>query len=199
LKKKTLNTFFSKSDIQVKSDKLNYEFIKGKKMKRMKMSGIPTVLVNTDASGTDDESTPPEVLEKAKEVVNNLLPQKSRPKYEAAYVKFMQWRSERKIKSFSESTFLAYFNELATNHKPSSLWATYSMLRSMIDIKHNINIFYHSNLIAFLKQKNKGYTSKKAQVLNPEQINQFLQEAPDNKFLAVKVNRFTKNSKIIYK
>jgi hypothetical protein len=28
-------------------------------MKRMKMSGIPTVLVNTDASGTDDESTPP--------------------------------------------------------------------------------------------------------------------------------------------
>jgi hypothetical protein len=74
----------------------------------MKMSGIPTVLVNTDASGTDDESTPPEVLEKAKEVVNNLLPQKSRPKYEAAYVKFMQWRSEKKIKSFSESTFLAY-------------------------------------------------------------------------------------------
>jgi hypothetical protein len=47
----------------VKSDKLKYEFIKGKKMKRMKMSGIPTVLVNTDASGTDDESIPPEVLE----------------------------------------------------------------------------------------------------------------------------------------
>jgi hypothetical protein len=61
LKKKPLKTFFSKSDIQVKSDNLNYEFIKGKKMKRMKMSGIPTVLVNTDASGTDDESTPPEV------------------------------------------------------------------------------------------------------------------------------------------
>jgi hypothetical protein len=61
--KKTLKIFFSKSDIQVKSDKLKYEFIKGKKMKRMKMSGIPTVLVNTDASGTDDESIPPEVLE----------------------------------------------------------------------------------------------------------------------------------------
>jgi hypothetical protein len=88
-----------------------------------------------------DESIPPEVLEKAKEGVNNLLLQKSTPKYEAAYVKFMQWRSEKKIKSFSESTFLVYFNELATNHKPSSLWATYSMPRSMIDIKHNIKFF----------------------------------------------------------
>jgi hypothetical protein len=35
-------------------------------MKRMKMSGIPTVLVNTDASGTDDESTPLTYLKKQK-------------------------------------------------------------------------------------------------------------------------------------
>jgi hypothetical protein len=112
----------------------------------------------------------------------------------------MQWRSEKKIKSFSESTFLAYFNELATNHRPSSLWATYSMLRSMIDIKHNINTYILSfEFNCFSKAKNKGYTSKKPQVLSPEHINQFLQEAPDNKFLAVKVNKFTKNSKIIYK
>lgn len=146
---------------------------------------------------SDSDILPLEVIQAAEEVVNNLLPQKSRGKYEASYGKFMKWRSEKNIKSFSEPIFLAYFNELAANYKPSSMWSTYSMLRSMIDIKHKLNIHNYSNLIAFLKQKNKGFRSKKAQVLNAEHINRFLQEAPDDKFLAVKVSKLAKNSKFI--
>ncbi|XP_074103468.1 uncharacterized protein LOC141530326 [Cotesia typhae] len=72
-------------------------------------------------------------------------------------------------------------------NEPSSLWATYSMLRSMVDIKHNINIYNYSRLIAFLKQKNKGFKSTKALTLSAEQINQFLGEAPDNQYLPIKV------------
>ncbi|XP_057330039.1 uncharacterized protein LOC130670624 [Microplitis mediator] len=61
------------------------------------------------------------------------------------------------------------------------------MLRSMIDIKHKINIFNYSGLIAFLKQKNKGFKSKKVETLDAEQINQFSHQAPDNQVLAIKV------------
>lgn len=145
---------------------------------------------NSAIVADDDKFTSPEILEKAKEVAKSLLPQRSRPKYESAYVKFNQWRLQKKIQSTSESTLLAYFHELAIDHKPTSLWATYSMLRSMIQIKHRLNIYHYPNLIAFLKQKNKGYKSKKSKVLSAEHINQFLEEAPDNKFLAIKVNKY---------
>lgn len=139
---------------------------------------------------SSDESTPPEILKKADEVINNLVPQVSRPKYEAAYNKFMEWRRNKKVKSFSEPILLTYFSELAETKLPSTLWATYSMLRSMIDMKKKINIHNYSGLIAFLKQQNKGFKPKKAETLDAEQINQFLNQAPDNQFLAIKVSYF---------
>ncbi|XP_044729656.1 uncharacterized protein LOC123293006 [Chrysoperla carnea] len=132
---------------------------------------LPDVIV-------DEKFMTAKIIEKTREV---------NPKYEAAYIKFMQWRLQKNIKDFSESIFLTYFNELATNRKPTSLWATYSMLRSMIEIKHKLNIHGYSSLLAFLKEKSIGYKSKMAQVLSARQINQFLEEAPDEKFLAVKV------------
>ncbi|XP_044593466.1 uncharacterized protein LOC123271256 [Cotesia glomerata] len=136
---------------------------------------------------SSDESTPPEILKKADEVINNLVPQVSRPKYEAAYNKFMKWRKNKKVKSFSEPILLTYFSDLAETKLPSTWWSTYSMLRSMIDIKHKINVYMYSGLIAFLKQQNKGFKSKKAETLDAEQINQFLLQAPDNQFLTIKV------------
>ncbi|GBP41259.1 hypothetical protein EVAR_32985_1 [Eumeta japonica] len=52
-------------------------------------------------------------------VTNNLAPQKSRPKYEAADRKYMQRGSEKWIKSCSESVSLTYFSEQSENLKPS--------------------------------------------------------------------------------
>lgn len=144
-------------------------------------------IFKTTTTTTNDESLPPEILKKANEVINNLTPATSRPKYESAYKHFMDWRAAQRITSFSEEVFLIYFSELSETLKPSTLWAKYSMLRSMVDIKHNFNIHDYSRLIAFLKQNGKGFKSQKAQTLSAEQVNQFLREAPDSEFLATKV------------
>jgi len=72
----------------------------------------------------------------------------------------MQWRGKKKIKTLSEPVFLAYFSELSEIQVPSSVWATYSMLRSTIQAKHNINIHDYAQVIQFLKKNSKGYEVK---------------------------------------
>lgn len=66
------------------------------------MSANPDLIPETDESA-DEESIPPEILAKANEVINNLTPVISRPKYETAYKQFMEWRSMKKIKSLSKT------------------------------------------------------------------------------------------------
>lgn len=93
-----------------------------------------------------------------------MLPLKSKNKYENAYNKFIEWRKIKKVKSLSESVFLAYFSELAEKLAPTSVWAIYSMLRSVISARHNLNIHDYGRLISFLKINSKGHTVKKANV-----------------------------------
>ena len=49
--------------------------------------------------------TPPEVAEAAKAIGKNLLPSKSKAKYETTYKKFMEWRGNPKLESLSELVF----------------------------------------------------------------------------------------------
>ena len=129
--------------------------VKASKKKRLKMSNK-----NTFIPDNDDERTPPEIVEEARKVSENLLPSKSKEKYMNTYTKFMEWKTEKKVNSLSEIVLLAYFSELAEKLKPSSLWATYSMLRSTISCNNNVNIYNYSKLIAFLKRQSRGFQSK---------------------------------------
>ncbi|CAH2209166.1 jg23352, partial [Pararge aegeria aegeria] len=95
-------------------------------------TNMESEIIPETPENSSDESTPPEILKKADEVINNLVPQVSRPKYVAAYNKFMEWRRNK-------------------------------------------------------KQQNKGFKPNKAETLDAEQVNQFLNQAPDNQFLAIKV------------
>ncbi|KAK5649505.1 hypothetical protein RI129_000534 [Pyrocoelia pectoralis] len=61
------------------------------------------------------------------------------------------------------------------------------MLRTMLNIKENIDISKFARLIALLKTFSKGYLPKKSKILEFEHITKFLGEAPDNIYLAVKV------------
>ncbi|KAK5643338.1 hypothetical protein RI129_007183 [Pyrocoelia pectoralis] len=63
----------------------------------------------------------------------------------------------------------------------------YSILRATISIKHNVDIKNFSNLIAFLKRQGEGYRSKKSKVLTKEDFNNFLLQADDQMYLALKV------------
>ncbi|XP_063932886.1 uncharacterized protein LOC135144749 [Zophobas morio] len=65
---------------------------------------------------------------------------------------------------------MAYFQDLSEKYSPNSLWAKYSYLKATFLINENIDISIFKQLIAFLKQKSKGYSPKKSQVLTVEQV-----------------------------
>lgn len=134
-----------------------------------------------------EEELPPDVLEEAQNVVLNLLPTKSREVYECAYTRFIKWCEGKKIQTYSENVLLVYFSELATKMKSSTLWSHYSMVKATLNIKNGIEIGKYSKLKAFIKKQGEGYVPKKSRVLTNEQIEVFLDTAPDFKFLMMKV------------
>ena len=143
--------------------------------------------MNSSESENELEGTPPNIRQFAEHVCDNILPEKSKGRYENVYRKFMDWRGENGINSFSEHVLLAYFGEITKKFKPSSLWAIYSMLRSLINLKHNVNIETYPKLKAYLKRQSNGFKSKKSKVLTPVQIKTFINEASDLQHLLTKV------------
>lgn len=131
--------------------------------------------------------TPPEITQAAASATASLLPEKSKSQYERAYKLFQDWRQENQTNSFSENVLLAYFQNLSKKMKPSSLWAIYSMLRTTINLKNNVDISKYPKLCAFLKRKSDGYRPKKSKILTPQQIREFLSSAPDEEYLFTKV------------
>jgi hypothetical protein len=102
----------------------------------------------------------------------------------------MRWRPEKKIKSFSESVVLGYMSEQAKVQKSSTLWSRYSMLKTSLVVKNNVDISKYCKLVAFLKRQSVGYTykAKKSKIFSREQIFKFLSTAHDEEFLLMKVN-----------
>jgi hypothetical protein len=57
------------------------------------------------------------------------------------------------------------------------------MVKKTLNLKNGINIEKMSKLRPFLKRQNDDYTPKKLRVLTKEQIERFMNFAPDNKYL----------------
>lgn len=71
--------------------------------------------------------------------------------------------------------------------KPSSLWAQYSMLKSTLKIYDRVDIEKYATLTAMLKQNSHGYEPKQAKTFTDSEAQQFLDNAPDDMWLDVKV------------
>lgn len=99
-----------------------------------------STLLFTKMSDTSFDNTPPDISNAAKDISNQLLPEKSRKQYEKAYQDFMNWKISKSSTSFSEDVLLVYFQELSEKFKSSSLWTFYSMLKSTLSINHNVDI-----------------------------------------------------------
>ena len=118
---------------------------------------------------------------------NNLLPPKSVNKYNSTYAAFRQWQTHHNVTSLNENVLLVYFDHLADKFAPSTLWANYSMPKSTIQTKHNVDIGKYSNLTTFLKRKSNGLKSKKSPVFSAQNLRKFFTDAPDEQYLLYKV------------
>lgn len=142
----------------------------------------------SDKSVNDENFIPKELVETAERATNCSLPEKSKAMYFKTYEEFVMWQTAKNTKSFNQTVLLAYFFEMATTLNSATLWSRFSMLKSIITVKHNIDIGQYAKLRNFLKNNHKNYKPKKAMVFTVEEIDKFLNEAPNDTYLPTKVN-----------
>ncbi|KAJ8984401.1 hypothetical protein NQ317_003984 [Molorchus minor] len=133
------------------------------------------------------EELPKDVLEAAEMATSELLPMKSRDKYERTYDIFEKWCQEKGVKTVKEEVLLAYFVKLNKEFSPNTLWAKCSTLKTVLKVKKNmdINLFY--KLQSFIKKQNVGFKPKKASIFSKEDISTFINDSPDDIYLLMKV------------
>ncbi|XP_031355092.1 uncharacterized protein LOC116178061 isoform X3 [Photinus pyralis] len=149
---------------------------------------ISTASTDTEnTKGSTESSSENSTSKREPHFTLDLLPEKSREVYEHSYARFMNWRETQNVNSFSEDVIIDYFSDLSASVKPSTLWSHYSMVRATVNIKHGIDIKEYTNLFPFLKSKSRGYQPTKSKAFTREQVNKFLSEAPDEKYLMTKV------------
>jgi nucleoid DNA-binding protein len=134
--------------------------------------------------------TPAHIKLVAQNVIDDLLPKKSTSRYLKEYELFIKWSNENAVTSFNEYVLLAYFEGKSKKVKSSTLWSIFSMLKSTLNIKHNINIEKYTKLITFLKRSKVGYVPKKSKTLEIEEIATFINEAPNETYLMIKVSKY---------
>lgn len=112
---------------------------------------------------------------------------KSREQYQTHYRKFMEWKEANNKDSLTEKVFMDYFLELAEKMKPSTLWSQFSMLKYTMGLNDNVDMNTFEELRSFLRKNSVGYKSKSSNVFTAQEIEKFLNDAPDIQFLAEKV------------
>lgn len=139
----------------------------------------------------DDDITDSTYNPDAAEDVNRSvqLPSVSKVKYNKAYQHFQKWKKTKRANSLTPKVLLDYFTELAVRSKPSTLWVTYSMLKATLKFNDDVDIGTYTRVLEFLKEQNVGYKPTKVPVFTDEQIEKFINEAPDEQWLDVKVRR----------
>lgn len=148
--------------------------------------------IDSDFDSDMDErpGTPIELIEAAAEANESLLPLISKDRYMKVYNGYMKWKLTKKARSNSERVVISYFNNMIkSNKKPTTLWATYSMLKATLKIFAKVNIETYAILSAMLKRQSVGYVPKKAKTFSEEEMQYFLDNAPDVAWLDVKVTK----------
>lgn len=136
---------------------------------------------------SSDEELPESILSAANTASLNLLPAKSHQKYEKQYKHFESWCNSKGTNSVKEEVFLAYFADLQKTFQPNTLWSKYSMLKCVLQVKRNVDLSPYFKLTLFIKKQNVGYRPKKAKIFNKAEVSRFIEEAPDEIYLLIKV------------
>jgi len=105
----------------------------------------------------DRPGTPLELITAAEFAAMQTLPKLSIDRYNKVYDEFQKWKTFKSATSNSERVLMAYFSEMGSRLKPTSLWAKYSMLKATMKVKDNINFATYNQLTGFLKNNAVGY------------------------------------------
>lgn len=116
------------------------------------------------------------------------IPQLSKAKYNYVYETFHKWNKKKGAKTITEDVMIKFFTEFSEKYKPNTLWAYYSMIKSTLRLKDNFDISPYSKLLEFLKGKSAEHKPIKAKVFTEVEIEKFLNEAPDEQWLDLKVS-----------
>ncbi|KAG4067645.1 hypothetical protein HA402_005417 [Bradysia odoriphaga] len=139
---------------------------------------------------------PLELLQEYEKAMNSILPKRSTDRYMQAYDVFRNWQKSHRTKSFDKIIIMAYLSEASAKYKPTTLWSIYSMLKKTLLVKHNVDLKAYCRVRAFLKAYSDGYERKKSLVFTPEELRDFIVDAPDVSYLAAKVITTKINSNV---
>lgn len=114
---------------------------------------------------------------------------KSNSTYVNRYADFNAWKENMKIEATTEKSVIDYLEDMSRKYIPSTLKSIHSILKTMLLVKEKINIENFSDLNEFMKKKTEGFKgTTKSGILSVDNIRDFLNNAPNNKWLASKVN-----------
>ena len=129
------------------------------------------------------------VVNLAGEAREELIPVKSRGRYLRALNLFKMWQVENDcVGNYEEDVVLAFVNCFCDKNSVSTAWATYSMIKKVLQITEDVNIEFASSVNNFLKVRTRSYTPKQAKVFTNYEVAVFLLDAPDQVYLGVKVS-----------
>jgi hypothetical protein len=83
---------------------------------------------------------PKDILQEANAATLNLLPQKSKDRYIKEFEKFRSWMKNINVNVVTEEVVAAYFIGLIEKYAASSLWSTFSMLKSTLLIFEKVEM-----------------------------------------------------------
>lgn len=141
------------------------------------------MLEDSDTEPEDDRN----LEEEGHAIAANLLPEKSRKRYECAHREFSRWFEQNKGKEITENVLLVYFKEASKRLKVSTMWAIFSMLKSTLNLKNGTDIDKFTKVKTFLRLEGKGQKVKQSKIFTIEHIKQFLSLTDDYLYLVRKV------------
>ncbi|KAJ8918203.1 hypothetical protein NQ315_014070 [Exocentrus adspersus] len=131
-------------------------------------------------------SIPAEIKQEAQEATLRLLPAKSKRVYVKEMVEFDNWRKKRGLGegAITEEVLLAYFFNVEKTF--CCLFNVDEIFYAEINAE-SIDISKYGKLTSYLKVGSRKYKTKKAKILERNQIEGFLKNAPDVEYLQVKI------------
>ena len=136
---------------------------------------------------SDDENMPDEIMALANAAKEGCIPAQSKEQYDRAYNAFQNWKRKANTHSNNENVVLAYLNQYSQTVKPPTIWAHWAMIKAGLLSYDNVDTSNYHLVTKFIKKVNKGYKPKKSKVLSPSEVRKFIDTAPDDTYLAIKV------------